>query len=542
MKRYACLFMMILTLLSGCRKPSDNPKMLRVQGADIVDRQGNRVLLRAVGLGNYLLPEGYMWKFGKNADRPRRIEKLVADCIGEKEARDFWRRFRSTYITEADIARIKELGFNAVRPAINWRVLMDENSGKFLPEGFRLLDDLVKWCSRHGVYVILDMHGAPGGQTGSNIDDSLNDHPDLFTDPKAQERFIALWVKLAKRYRDEPFVVAYDLLNEPLPEKFKEYYPQLEPLYRRVTEAVRRVDPFTMISLEGANWSTDFSVFGPPFDNNTFYQFHKYWSTPDSKSLEPFTTFREQYNVPLWVGESGENSNDWYWAAYQLYEDHRIGWLFWPWKKMDTHNTPYSIKPPEGWQKIVEYSRGGDKPDPAEARAVFAQLLENIKLENCEFFPDVVNSIFRRVPARIQAENYGHEGEGLSYCLNDPTGRSQHYRPNEPVPIVELEDEDENPRTQEFGVHLCADEWLSYEINSTIDQVLKPIVKARMEGRTIPQIHLELDGKRVVLSRNFFPGKFYYNSGTPITITRSSHELKLVVDEGELIVDWIDIK
>ncbi|MDZ7315856.1 MAG: cellulase family glycosylhydrolase [candidate division KSB1 bacterium] len=542
MKKLVWLLSVTCVLLTlGCARLSrENPKTLRVQGRDIVDRNGKRVILRAVGLGNYLLPEGYMWKFGKNGDRPRRIEKLIVDMIGEQEAKKFWRQFRANYITEADVARIKELGFNAVRPAVNWRVLMNEESGKLEKEGFQLLDNLVKWCTKHGVYVIIDMHGAPGGQTGSNIDDSRNDFPELFTDPAAQERLITLWRTLAKRYAREPFVVAYDLLNEPLPEQFKQFYPELEPLYRRIVAAIRQVDPYTMITLEGAHWANDFSIFGPPFDSNTFYQFHKYWSTPDTKSLQPYLEFREKYNVPLWCGESGENNNDWYWAAYQLYEDHNIGWLFWPWKKMDTKNTPYSIKRPEGWDKIVEFSRGGEKPSAEEALRSLNQLLENVKLENCDFFPDVVQAVFRRVPARIQAENYGHEGEGLSYALLDPTGFAKVYRPNEPVPIVELPEESEHDR-KAYGVVLQADEWLAYPINSAIDQVLKVMVKARAETQ-LPDMHIELDGKKIALGRNYYPGKFYFNFSVPFVIPKGSHEIKLVVDEGKLTIDWFELQ
>ncbi len=114
MKKLVLLTIPLVLVTIMCTPISrENPKALHVQGRDIVDRQGKRVLLRAVGLGNYLLPEGYMWKFGKNADRPRRIEKLIADMIGEKEAKKFWRQFRANYITEPTL-RIK--GASALMP------------------------------------------------------------------------------------------------------------------------------------------------------------------------------------------------------------------------------------------------------------------------------------------------------------------------------------------------------------------------------------------------------------------------------------------
>src|SRR5262249_97147 len=151
------------------------PTFLHTQGQDIVNEHGEKIMLRGVGLGNWLLPEGYMWKFGGQADRPRKIEKLVSDLIGSENAKHFWAEFRNNYIAEADIERIAQLGYNSVRPALNSRVFMSETDPPvYSEEGFALLDNLVKWCKANNVYVIIDMHAAAGGQTGQNIDDSVN--------------------------------------------------------------------------------------------------------------------------------------------------------------------------------------------------------------------------------------------------------------------------------------------------------------------------------------------------------------------------------
>ena len=529
-------------IISCTTPPPDPLDYVHTDGQKIINGRGEEIMLRTVGLGNWLLPEGYMWKFGKEGDRPRKIEKLIVEMIGEKAAQEFWRRFRKDYITETDIAKIKELGFNGVRPAMNWRLFMDENSGKFKKEGFQLIDNLVAWCKLHEVYIILDMHGAPGGQTGANIDDSANDFPELFSESENQQRFIKLWIELAKRYRDETIIIAYGLINEPLPKQFSQFNDQLEPLYKRTVEAIREVDPFHIISLEGANWSTDFSVFGPPFDDNLIYQFHKYWSTPDAKSIQDFLDFREKHNAPLYHGESGENSLSWYWAAYQLYEDHNIGWLFWPWKKMDTTNTPYSIIKPEGWEKIAAFSRGGEKPSEEEAKIILDQFLENIKLANCEYYPKVANAIFRRLPARIEAENYSHRGNGVSYRLADTLSTSQHYRTNEPVKILALphaNQVNDRNKNQDFAVQLKAGEWLHYQVNSSIDQILKVLVKVKADSDA-PEFHLELDERIINVNANFQNKNFVYGSSVPATIKKGRHNLKLVVDKGSIVVDWFE--
>lgn len=128
-----------------------------------------------------MLPEGYMWRFGTEGDRPRRIERIVSDLIGKEAADSFWTVYRRDYVTEKDIEQIAALGFNSVRPALNARIFLTEGENpQFLQEGFDLLDSLINRCSRHNLYVILDMHGAPGGQTGQNIDDSEFDEPRLY--------------------------------------------------------------------------------------------------------------------------------------------------------------------------------------------------------------------------------------------------------------------------------------------------------------------------------------------------------------------------
>ena len=199
------LLILLCGLIFVSSSKAEQLSFLRTRGQDMVNEKGEKVLLRGVGLGNWMLPEGYMWKFGNQADRPRRIEKLVSDLIGPENAKRFWTEFRQNYIAEADIRRIAELGYNSVRPALNSRLFLTE-SGEPEPgsEGFQLLDNLVKWCKANGIYVIIDMHGAPGGQTGQNIDDSEDDQPKLFMDAKYEEQLVNLWVAIARGTRTSP--------------------------------------------------------------------------------------------------------------------------------------------------------------------------------------------------------------------------------------------------------------------------------------------------------------------------------------------------
>ncbi len=514
---------------------------LHTQGQDIVNERGDKVLLRGVGLGNWLLPEGYMWKFGNQGDRPRRIEKIVNDLIGPEKAREFWSEFRKRYITEADIKRIAELGFNSVRPALNSRLFLTETDPPVrVEEGYVLLDNLVAWCRANGVYVILDMHGAPGGQTGQNIDDSPADLPGLFMDAKYQDQLVDLWKTIALRYKDEPAVAGYDLLNEPLPERTgaaRAHKAKLEPLYRRITKAIREVDSRHMIILEGADWSNDWSVFSRPFDSNLVYQFHYYcWDNPAQvKDIQTFLNHRKRLNAPVWVGETGEKDNAIYWATTEYFETHNIGWSFWPWKKMDTSNTPVSIKTPPHWEAVAAYSRGGPAPSPAVAQQAFDGLLRNIRLENCVFFPDVVNALMRRAPARIEAENFGQDGQGESYSVRHGEARSKFYRLSQPVPINAGES---TRRRSDLFITLGDTEWAAYTISSGEAKEYSVIVRVKASAGPAEAL--------LTIGQGAFALKIPQRAWTELKIgtvklNAGANRLKWLVTSGSVDLDWLEL-
>ncbi len=518
---------------------------LHTQGQDMVDDAGQKVLLKGVGLGNWMLPEGYMWKFGNEGDRPRKIEKIVSDLIGPEKAAQFWSEYRKNYVTEADIQRISELGFNSVRPALNARLFLSEGENPaYLDEGFALLDHLVAWGRKHHVYVIIDMHGAPGGQTGANIDDSANDQPELFMDQKYQDRLVNLWVKIASRYKDEPAVAAYDLLNEPLPQRTgaaPKYKAALEPLYKRLTQAIREVDKKHMITVEGADWANDWSVFSEPFDGNLFYQFHYYcWDNPIKlKGVDRYLELRAKFNAPIWGGETGEADATIYWGTTEYFEQNNIGWSFWPWKKMDTGNTPYSIKPPEGWEAIRAYSQGKDKPSPEAGQKAFDQLLQNIRLANCTACPSVVNAIFRRVPGRVEAENYGHEGVNKSYCVKAPAQNAKLYRTSEPVTIVPVEREGSRRHSGSQAIVLNAQEWTAYTVNNLKRQAYSGTIRLMATAPAVLEVSLGNQAPQVLnvtqtgwIEMPLTLGKF----------ARGANPIKVSVTSGTVTIDWLEFK
>ncbi len=360
------------------------------QGKEIVDAGGKPLLLRGTGLGNWMVPEGYMWLFEGGPQSAREIESLVTELIGPDKADEFWHKYRENYVTRQDIHLLREAGFNSIRVPMHYKFFESDDS-----EGFALLDHVVEWCRQEGLYVILDLHAAPGGQTGANIDDSYG-YPWLYDSPKEQEHLIAIWQRLARHYENNPTVLGYDLLNEPIPTypSLRPLNPKLEPLYKKLTAAVRQIDSHHILFLEAAQWDTNFSVFGQPFDKNTVYSLHKYWMPVEQKAVQEYVDFREKYNVPIWLGESGENTDEWIAQFVALLEKNNIGWAFWPYKKMGKVSAVVTITPPDGWDKIVAFAklpRGlGSvearlklRPDQATIDKAFDGVLENIQLQHC---------------------------------------------------------------------------------------------------------------------------------------------------------------
>lgn len=454
---------------------NDVKGFVKAEGRKLMNGEGHEILLRGVGLGGWLLPEGYMWRFPDQGDRPRRIEKMIEELIGKKKAERFWEIYHESYISEADICQIAAEGFNSVRIPIGSRFLIEGSDPvRFNEKHIRLIDRVIGWCRTYHLYVILDLHGAPGGQTGTNIDDSENDRPELFTNERNRHITVEIWQLLAERYKDEWTVAGFDLLNEPLPEWFSAYNSEVMPLYKDIIKAIREVDDRHMIILEGVHWATDWSVFNEKTDDNMMLQFHKYWNNPDTESIQVYLDKREEWDVPIFMGEGGENNKDWYAGAFRLLEDHNISWNFWTWKKMDTDNSPCSVKMPAEWQRIADYLKGGHKPDEETVERILWEYLNNILFERCVYRPEVVRSLFRRPPVRIPAVFYGYRQEGISFGINSRTDHRTGFRTHDGTDIRFIEGTRTTPNFKHMGgeawqpdewmcIQLAVGDWIAYE-------------------------------------------------------------------------------
>ncbi len=332
---------------------------LKTSGKKIVDGSGEEIILKGIGLGGWLLQEGYMLKtpysiMGAEHEIKEQIELL----IGADRTAEFYKQYHENYVREIDIQLISEWGFNSIRLPMHYDKLTPrDNPYTYLEEGFLTIDNLLNWCEKYGIYLILDLHGAPGGQSDEPISDYDSDYPSLWESEENKARTIDLWRKLAQRYADKEFIGGYDLINEPKWELGPANAP-LRQLYMDITSAIREYDQNHIIFVEGNWFATAFDGLTPPWDDNMVYSFHKYWNSNDDGAIGYLLALRNNYNTPLWLGETGENSNVWFTECVELMDKHGIGWAWWPHKKIDNISGPLSAPMVPQYQQLLNYWNG----------------------------------------------------------------------------------------------------------------------------------------------------------------------------------------
>ncbi len=306
--------------------------LLQVRNGKIVNGQGREVRLRGTCVGGWMNMENFINGY-PGAEHAMRA--TLAETIGESKAHFFFERLLDYFLSEDDIAFMKAQGASVVRLPMNYRHFeRDDAPFTYLESGFARLAQAVEWCSRHGLYVILDMHAVQGWQNNDWHCDNATRHALFWQHPHFQERFVALWERLAERFKGNPTIAGYNVMNEPqtadprgrLTGMSEPKWEQINALYRRIVKAIRAVDPEHIIILEGDNFSSRFARLDPPFADNLLYSSHNYtragfgpgpypsnewhreWQEANSLAHEGIQ-FAQKYNVPLWVGEFGSPYN-----------------------------------------------------------------------------------------------------------------------------------------------------------------------------------------------------------------------------------------
>ena len=397
LKKYLILILCLLIQFYGIAAKKNNSRFFNIYGQNIIAPNGTNFQIKGTNLGNWLNPEGYMFLLD-NVNSYRLIDQTLKELVGADRTNSFWKQFQEAYISRQDIAYIKKTGMNSIRIPFHYKLFTAEDyMGYNNPNrGFELLDRVLSWCKMEGLYVILDMHDAPGGQTGDNIDDSYG-YPWLFENKNDQALYCSIWSRIAKHYKNETCIIGYDLLNEPIAHYFEnknEINKKLEPVYKMAINAIRKYDKNHIVMLGGAQWDSNFEVFSDwHVDNKMMYTCHRYWSDTIQSSIQDFLDFRKKVNLPLYMGETGENNDEWISSFRKLLERNNIGWHFWPYKKLENKSGIVRIITPDKWKLIIEYAkkdRGSfekirnSRPIQSDVLEAMNTLITNMKIENCK--------------------------------------------------------------------------------------------------------------------------------------------------------------
>jgi len=137
-------------------------------------------------------------------------------------------------------------------------------------------------------------------------------------------------------------------------------------------------------------------------DGKIMYTCHRYWCDTLQTNLQDFVDFRTKVNLPLYMGETGENTDEWVGAFRRLMERNNMGWHFWPYKKMEKTSCMVRINKPANWDLIIQYTLQprnnfneirAARPDQALVKQAMLELLENMKFANCLKNPGYIEAL-----------------------------------------------------------------------------------------------------------------------------------------------------
>ncbi|PUZ27295.1 Carbohydrate binding module (family 6) [Chitinophaga costaii] len=568
MKKYV---LPLLLLIAITTQKLGAQGILHTQGEKIVNDRGENVLFRGIGLGGYMLQEGYMLHLGKDGQQ-HKIRERIARLLTPAQTQEFYDTWLAHHTTKADIDSLKAWGFNQVRLPMHFNLYTlpadkEPVPGQqtWLDKGFTMTDSLVAWCKAAGIYLILDLHAAPGGQGNDlNISDRDGDKPSLWQQVADQDKTVALWKKLATRYAHEATIAGYDLLNEPnwgfdnqekdpngIGEKTN---GPLKALLVRITEAIRSVDKEHIIIIEGNAWGNNYNgmLNDGLWDKNMVLSFHKYWNNNDTASIGHMLRYRQRLQVPIWLGETGENSNTWFTDAITLFESNNIGWSWWPLKKLGINN-PLQIPSNKGYDALVDYWNGkrSTPPDADSAYHALLELANATDIRHNIVHRDVIDAMIRQPHSleaiafkaniaapgtTIAAADYDLGRNGVAYFDKDSgnyrisTGhasvgnRGGVYR-NDGVDIY-----NDTAHTNAYYVgHTEDGEWLQYNITVTDTRNYALQTLVRGEG----QFQWTENGKALTPPQSSPAGTAWQAvSTTKVHLVKGRHQLRLQVLKG----------
>lgn len=367
-------------------------RFLHTEGAEIVDATGKPIFLKGINLGNWLLWEGYLMMGDFNYRTHTQFLESLAKTFGSpQKAVEFEHQWRLNYVTQKTIADLRGLGFNSVRVPFHYNLFWAD--GELKKDGFQYLDRLVEWCRGHKIYVLLDMHAAPGyqnpGDHSDNVDSNSKQPRETvkFWDGQNVKVAADVWRHIADHYKNEPVIWGYDLINEPVPQDGREF--ELLPSMIKMRDAIREVDKNHIIVAEGSWWSSDLSKLdwtdpkvqqtsgaSSAWDQNLVYQLHHYGPVKDTMGREQMA---HKLNVPIILGEYGETDDSNLLATTEWAKRHLAGCFPWSFKKMSHDRTLWTIPPNRDYEQLKECINTGKKSSAGLYEAMIRFASDNIR-------------------------------------------------------------------------------------------------------------------------------------------------------------------
>lgn len=555
---------------------------LHASGTQIVDGSGANFLIKGIGTGNWMIQEGYMMQSSDVAPTQHEFRDKLIATIGHDRTNQFYDKWLANHFRKIDVDSMAAWGFNTVRVAMHylWFTLPIEDEpvagqNTWLDKGFVMMDSLLKWCGDNNMYLILDMHGTPGGQ-GKNADISDYDpsKPSLWESEDNKNKLVALWKKLAERYKNEPWIGGYDMINETNWDfensgningcACNSNTPLLD-MHKRIIDAIRTVDNNHIVFVSGNCWGGNYNGMDAlaSYDSNLAYTFHKYWNYNDAGAIQGMLDKRQTLNVPMWMSESGENSNTWFTDAITLFESNNIGWSWWPVKKSGVNNI-LKIKTNADYTRLIEYWKGNGSMTADEAFNAVMTYAENTKFENCTIGYDVIDAMIRQpqtsatkafkphgVNQKIFVSDYDLGKTGYAYYdkivanyhVNTGTFEAWNtgwdYR-SDGVDIQASED----PESNGYCVGWTeAGEWLQYTFKVKTAATYSLNLRTA-SATTDGAVKIEIDGA-VVLNSVTVPKTTGWQDFKTITLgnvalTPGEHKIRIVIETGDFNISYLE--
>ena len=561
-----------ITLLALLLTQVVSAQYLHRQGKYIVDGNGNEFIIRSMGLGGWMLQEGYMMESSGFAGTQHQLKAKIEQLVGKEGMEQFYDAWLTNYCQKEDVDSMAAWGFNAIRLPMHYNLFtlpIDEEpvpgADTWLPKGFEMVDNLLDWCEANHMYLILDLHAAPGGQgKDAAISDYDSSKPSLWESAENRRKTVALWKKLAERYANEQWIGGYDLLNET--NWTFSGTNLLRSLYNDLTTAIRSVDTNHILFIEGNWFANDFTGLTPAWEDNMVYSFHKYWSYNDLGSIQGYLNMRNSQNRPLWLGEAGENSNPWFTSAIDLMEKNKIGWAWWPYKKIGSVTGTVTIPKTTGYQALLNYwNNGGTKPSVETAKAYLMEQAEQLKLNKCIIHRDVLDAMFRQaqgdkspkpfvkhtIPGKIYAVNYDLGGNNRAYFDVDSADfhvstdvytawNSGYAYRNDAVDIEACKDALDN---NGYSIGWTNDkEWMLYTVDIDSSALYQFDLRYAASG-SAGRFHLTLDGVDIT-PVTAVPSSGGWATWKTLTLNnvilqKGRHKIKLYVDKAGFNINYL---